>query len=34
MKTKKKTKALWKTYAYIKAVSAIEILRTPLIGYF
>ena len=26
-------KPLWKTYAYIKAISAIEILRTPLIGY-
>ena len=31
---KKKTKPLWKKFAYIKAISAIEVLRTSLIGYF
>ena len=33
-KKEKKTKPLWKEFVCIKAVSAIEVLRTSLIGYF
>ena len=34
MEKKKKAKPVWKEFAQIKAASAIEVLRTSLIGYF